>query len=229
MTNKHETYSEDELVALLPFYLNDKIEPEEREAVDSWLSHEPKAAEILEKISEERHATALANEAIPLPRGGLERLMADVAVTKQEASLAGASASLSGLLGKIVAPLRAAPAELAWGVCGLLMLVTVSQSALLYNKEGGGPTSGPGIELAGGEMGAVLSTAIVKFADAAQIADIANALDEAGAIIVSGPTARGQFTIAFVERPDGVSLDDRYEALKSDARLLELFVLRDAK
>ena len=229
MTKSQETYSEDELVALLPFYLIDKIEPAEREAVDDWLSSDPKAADILDKISEERHATAMANEAIALPRGGLDRLMADVAQTKQEASLAGATASVSGLFGKILAPLRAAPAELAWGVCGLLMLVTVSQSAMLYNSEGVGVTPQSGIELAGGEQGVVLSTAIVKFADKAAIADVANALDEAGAIIVSGPTARGQFTIAFIERPDGVSLDDRYTALKSDARLLEMFVLRDAK
>ncbi|GJM02467.1 MAG: hypothetical protein DHS20C08_09680 [Rhodomicrobium sp.] len=218
----------EELVALLPFYLSDTLEPSERRAVDDWLARDPDAPALLEKIAEERFASSAANEDIKAPKGGLERLMADIAVTRQEASVQGVGARFGRWLETtVLAPARAAPQGLAWAACALLMVVTVSQSLMLYKAETGGAPSSA-VVLAGGEKAALLSSALVQFSETAKMADVATLLDEAGAVILSGPTASGQFTIGFVEREGASPLAARQKLLSETDDLVSLFIVTDA-
>lgn len=230
-TMNSELTEREEIIALLPFYLSGNIEPGDAELVDEWLASDPSAVSILEKIQDERHATIGANEMIGAPRDGLSRLMGDIAKTPQEKTLHSHGRSLGrSLFGWIeevlIAPLKAAPAELAWAACALLMVVTIGQSALLYQGGEADPNGGSGLELANGARDDILSLAVVKFVPTASMADVATALDEVGAVIVDGPTASGQFTIGFVERAADRSLADRQKALQTKKALVGFFGLK---
>jgi hypothetical protein len=182
----------------------------------------------LEKIAEERFASSSVNEDIKAPKGGLQRLMADIAVTRQEASVQGVGARFGRWIEtSVLAPARAAPQGLAWAACALLLVVTVSQSLMLYKAETGGAPSSA-IVLAGGEQAALLSSALVQFSDAAKMTDVATLLDEAGAVIISGPTASGQFTIGFIEREGASALEARQKLLSENDELVSLFIVTDA-
>lgn len=227
MTEINHRYSEEELVALLPFYLSDTLSAHERRLVDDWLARDAAAPALLDKIAEERHATALANEEIRAPRGGLEKLMAEIAVTPQEVTASGLGARFGRWLdASVVAPLRAAPSSLAWAACALLMAVTISQSVLLYKAETGGQT-GEGIVLAGGEQAAVLASALVQFTEAAKMSEVSALLDEAGAVILAGPTASGQFTIGFLKEEGERALEARQKLISSAEALVSLYILTD--
>ena len=228
MTKVEQMNRQEELVALLPFYLSDTLEPSERRAVDDWLARDPEAPAILEKIAEERFAATAANEMITTPKGGLERLKADIAVTPQEVSMQGLGARFGRWFeASVLSPARAAPQGLAWAACALLMVVTVSQSVMLYKSEmGGAPTSA--IVLAGGENAVLLSSALVQFTETAKMTDVASLLDEAGAVIISGPTASGQFSIGFVEREGAGPLEARQKLLSENDDLVSLFIVTDA-
>lgn len=228
MTDVEQMNRKEKMAALLPFYLSDTLEPNERRAVDDWLARDPEAPALLEKIAEERFASSSVNEDIKAPKGGLQRLMADIAVTRQEASVQGVGARFGRWIEtSVLAPARAAPQGLAWAACALLLVVTVSQSLMLYKAETGGAPSSA-IVLAGGEQAALLSSALVQFSDAAKMTDVATLLDEAGAVIISGPTASGQFTIGFIEREGASALEARQKLLSENDELVSLFIVTDA-
>lgn len=224
-----ETLDEKEnLIAMLPFYLSGTLDKEETAQVEAWLQSDPDAGAIMEKIDLERQTNMQSNEQIALPKDGLARLMADVAQTPQEKTLKSQGFSLLGALDRFVlGPLKAAPSEMAWAACGLMLLVTIGQSTLLY-QGAGTPKTGPGIELASGERYQFLSTAVVKFKDEATMSAIADVLDEAGAVIVDGPTASGHFTIGFVNREGAPALEQRQRDLQSNDKLIGFFALKQA-
>jgi len=216
------------LIAQLPFYLSGTLDKDEAGRVEAWLESDPEAGAIMEKIDLERHANMQSNEQISLPKDGLARLMADVAQTEQEKTLKSQGFSLLGVLDRMVlGPLKAAPSEMAWAACGLMLLVTIGQSTLLY-QGAGTPKTGPGIELASGERYQFLSMAVIKFKDAATMSAIADVLDEAGAVIIDGPTARGHFTIGFIKREGAPALEQRQRDLQSNDKLIGFFALKQA-
>lgn len=230
MTDQYSTenYTHEDLVSLLPFYLSGKIEKADRDAVIKWLNSDPDAAFILEKVESERMATITANETIEAPADGLKRLMADVAQTKQEKSVSTQSSNvISWVREKIVAPLQAAPSELAWAACAVFMVITLSQSALLY--QGAGQPQSTEYNLASGEKYTILSTAIVKFADNAQMEKVAEYLDDTGTIIIDGPTASGLFVLGFIERDDLPALKDRHKLFKENSNLISQFIIKTKK
>lgn len=223
-----DKYSHEDLVSLLPFYLSGKIERQDKDAVIQWLNNDPDASFILEKVEAERMATITANETLQAPADGLKRLMQDVASTQQEKSFKNSTTNvLSWLKEKILAPLSAAPAELAWGACAIMMVISLSQSALLY--QGAGQSQSTEYNLASGEKYTILSTAIVKFADNAQMEKVAEYLDDTGTIIIDGPTASGLFVLGFIERDDLPVLKDRQKQFKENSNLISQFILKANK
>lgn len=223
-----DKYSHEDLVSLLPFYLSGKIERQDKDAVIQWLNNDPDASFILEKVEAERMATITANETLQAPADGLKRLMQDVASTQQEKSFKNSSTSvLSWLKEKILAPLSAAPSELAWGACAIMMVISLSQSALLY--QGAGQSQSTEYNLASGEKYTILSTAIVKFDDNAQMEKVAEYLDDTGTIIIDGPTASGLFVLGFIERDDLPVLKDRQKQFKENSNLISQFILKANK
>ncbi len=223
-----DKYSHEDLVSLLPFYLSGKIERQDKDAVIQWLNNDPDASFILEKVEAERMATITANETLQAPADGLKRLMQDVASTQQEKSFKNSTTNvLSWLKEKILAPLAAAPSELAWGACAVLMVISLSQSALLYR--GGGQPQSTEYNLASGEKYTILSTAVVKFADNAQMEKVAEYLDDTGTIIIDGPTASGLFVLGFIERDDLPVLKDRQKQFKENSNLISQFILKANK
>lgn len=225
MTNANETYTHEELVSLLPFYLSGKIDKADRDAVIKWLNQDPDAAFILEKVEAERMATITANESIEAPSDGLKRLMADVAKTAQEKSVSTQSSNvISWLKEKIVAPLQAAPSELAWAACAVFMVISFSQSALLY--QGAGQQQSNEYNLASGEKYTILTTAVVKFNETASIEKVAEYLDDTGTIIIDGPTASGLFVLGFIERDDLPKIEDRLNLFKDNKNMVSQFITK---
>ncbi len=223
-----ETHTHEELIGLLPFYLSGKIEEDDKRAVMEWLERDPDAAFILEKVEAERQASIEVNEAVKAPHDGLARLMKDVAATRQNVPLSVKGGSLlASLKDRILSPLQAAPSELAWGLCGLLMLVTIGQSTLLYNGNAG--TTPPGFELASGEKHTILASGIVKFSETVQMEAVTELLDEAGVIIIDGPTASGQYVIGFIERDGLPELSERQKHFKARSDVVTLFVVKGGK
>lgn len=223
---QREMTERETLIGLLPFYLSGEIEPKEAARVEAWLATDDEAPAILEKISEERFSAIEANEMLAAPRDGLSRLMADVAVTPQEKTVAGEGSRIMGLINRaVLAPLRAAPSELAWAACGLLMLVSIGQGVALY--QGPQSSGGGGYELASGERADFLSMAVVKFSPSAAIGTVNDVLDEAGAMIVEGPTASGLYTLGFVAREGAPSLEERQANLQKRGGVVAFFELKD--
>ena len=121
----------------------------------------------------------------------------------------------------VLSPLRAAPSELAWAACGVLMLVSIGQTVLL-SQQGGGAT-GPGYELASGARYEFVGKGLVQFVPKASMGEISELLDQAGAVIVDGPTASGQFVVGFVKRDGAGTLSEREALLGNENDLTVLF------
>ena len=215
----------DAVIALLPFYESGNIDPDDAALVEAWLDNDPEAEQILAKVREERSITAHMNETIVPPKGGLDRLMADVARTSQEKTLKTEGASLLSWVDRVVlSPLRAAPSELAWAACGVLMLVSIGQTVLLTQMGG---RAGSGYELASGERYEFVGKGLVQFVPKASLGEISELLDQVGAVIVDGPTASGQFVVGFVQRDGAGALSEREALLGKDNDLIVFFARQE--
>lgn len=222
MMETEDLNERDELLALLPFYVSGRIEPSDKARVEAWLNKDPQADAILAKVREEQQVSAALHEAIPLPKGGLERLMGDVAATSQDKTASGLWASFLRWLNQgVVAPLRAAPSELAWAACGLLLIVSTAQTVLLSQK--GGHETGGGYVLASGERYEFIGKGLVTFATTAPMDQVMALMDQAGAVIVDGPTASGHFVIGFIKRDEAGALQEREALLRKRADLIVFF------
>lgn len=209
---------DDDIIALLPFYLSGRIEADDRARVERWIASDADAMSILAKVEDERAAVITSNEEIVAPAGGLQRLMSDIANTPQEFSAKTAVRSgWSSLLANIMRPFEAAPKELAWGLCGLLLMVSAVQTGLLVSGNQG---TSSGFELASGEKIALAGRAIVMFAPDAKLADMQSALAGVNAVIVNGPTASGQYIIGFESGETLPPLAERFAILEKNTSLI---------
>ncbi len=214
----------EEIIGLLPFYLSGRISPADRALVERWIESDAEAPQILAKIEEERGAVITSNEAIQAPAGGLARLMEDVRQTPQEMVPSVAAKSFFKTIAKKIAlPFEVAPKELAWGLCGLLLMISAVQTGLIYSGSKG--TTGPGFELASGEKMALAGRAIVMFQTGVKLDDVQALLNDASAVIIEGPTASGQFIVGFERAETLGSLDERFAKLEKASSIVSFISL----
>jgi len=187
---KHERARRDEVEMMLPFYVTGQLDHAEANEIDDYLKHHPDVARQLDLIRAERESTAASNAIYASrPARSFDRVAA--------------------VIGKIPArPARAAGSPLDWikrlfampssptlGFVGaaaaiviLLQAATigalvVTHYSSIFNTAGGNETVDAG------------TTVVVRFADDASAAAIADVLSGLGVKIIDGPRGGKLFTV----------------------------------
>ena len=208
----------DEIAALLAFYVTGGLEGADEARVERWLTDHPDdAGAALANLEDERGATVLANEAIAPPPGALARLKADIAAEPARTPRAASLFGPAGLLRQGLQRLNELPRSLAWGACGVLLALTIAQGIWLNAGSGRDPFS-----LATGERDLAGPMALVAFSSNATMQSIADALEEVGATIVSGPRGGGLFEVRFPDDEDLGSAAERMKKLGERRRVVRL-------
>ena len=201
----------DEMEALLPFYLNGTLTGDDLKRVEDWLASDPDAMAALGEAEDEFSGSLAANEAVRPPADALRRFNA---MLDREAGPERASQSSPSLLASLWDRFMGLPKEIAWAAAAVAIAVLVVQAVVVATTEPGR------YEVAGAESGD-LPFILVTFTPDARIADVAAALDEAGASLAGGPLPGGMFRIAI---PVETAADyDRIAAIIADAPFVATF------
>jgi hypothetical protein len=193
---KFEKDRRDEIEMMLPFYVTGQLDHAEANEIDDYLERHPEVARQLELIRAERESSTAASA---------------IYASRPARSFDGVAAKI-GMIGKVgktpAQPARATSSWLAWikqlfatpsspalGLLGaaaaiviLLQAVTigtlvVAQYSGIFNVAGGNETVDAG------------TTVVVRFADDASAAAIADVLSGLGLKIVDGPRGGKLFTV----------------------------------
>lgn len=218
MSQKQLTLDErEEIELLLPWYVTGKLDPADTARVETWLEHEPSMRRQLDIIREEQDQDIRANEMLATRQLSAERTL--VRTRASESSASGLLTSVAeGIRGLLTAPTSGA---LQWAAAAAAIVIVV-QAAVIgslstresarYETASGGPA-----------QTAVGTFALVRFANAATLGDIAAVLDALGMSIVDGPRAGGLFRIRIAETQlDPTARDAGLAALR---KLDRLFIL----
>lgn len=207
---------------LLPWYDEGGLDDAERRLVEAALASDPALNERLALIREERHAVIEANETAGAPgAGALDRLMASIeAESGPERARSGGQGWLSRLFGASL------PAGAQWAGAAAAVVIVLQAAALGYLASGG-VDQGARYETASGDAPAAAegSFALVRFADDATAAQIAEFLSDLDMDIVDGPKPGGVYTIRISEERLGEA--ERGEVLKkltANQMLIEMAV-----
>jgi hypothetical protein len=202
---------QDEMASLLPFYITGRLGLRDQMRVEQWIDENPRGQKALENAYADQRASIDANEAINSPSGALGRLLKDIDAEPAQAwsNYVGGNA-----LSWAMSWLNVIPSTLTWGAVAALLLVTVVQSTLLFNKgtetpyeiSSGGSGSGTKGELKG-------TKAFIRFAPHTGIEDISSLLNEAGAMIIDGPRAKNAYVIQLKEDKNLPSVTERLAKL----------------
>jgi len=181
----HERLSEqDEIEALLSWYVSGKLDARSRARVEHYLEANPEIRAHLALIREERDVTVAANEAIPAPRPeAFDRLRASIAATPRHQPLL---AQLSQRFADWLAGLAPPQVTFAAAVAALVLvlqaaaigaLIVERATAPAYQTASGEETASDGIEL------------LVGFSETATAGEISAILEQLDAVVVDGPRA----------------------------------------
>ena len=189
---------EDEMAALLPFYITGRLGLRDQMRVEQWIDESNRGPEALENAYADQRASIDANEAIASPTGALGRLLKDI---DQEPSQAWSNYVGGNALSWVMSWLNIIPSTLTWGAVAALLLVTVIQSSLLITKGPQNPYEISGGAQNGGVKGVPDAiSAFIRFAPNTGIDDISALLNTAGAMIIDGPRGNNAYIIRL--RPD---------------------------
>lgn len=202
----NQPLNEQELEALLPWYLNGTLGADEQQQVDHWLQSSEQAREALaqlqliqQQVQEQDSVTAPVDM-------GWQRFKQQLPVASQPA------------------PEQSSPFNWQRLMATAAAVVIAVQFALLINLEQ--PQNG---RVLSGDNGTVTSPAagvIVKVmpADSANWQDLQGLLAQADASIIGGPSAMGLLTL---QLNDSQPVDARIELLQSSALISHLQVVSD--
>jgi anti-sigma factor RsiW len=187
---KHDSARRDEVEMMLPFYVTGQLDQAEAIEIDDYLKHNPDVARQLDLIRAERESTAAGNAIYASrPARSFDRVAAMIGKTPaQPVRTAGSPLDW-------IKRLFAIPSSPALGFVGaaaaiviLLQAVTigalvVAQYPGIFNTAGGGGPVDAG------------TTVVVRFADDASAAAIADVLSGLGVKIIDGPRGGKLFTV----------------------------------
>ena len=187
---KHESARRDEVEMMLPFYVTGQLDHAEADEIDDYLKHHPDVARQLDLIRAERESTAAGNAIYASrPARSFDRVAAMIGkAPAQPARSAGWSLDW-------IKRLFAMPSSPTLGFVGaaaaiviLLQAATigtlvVAQYTGIFGTAGGNETVDAG------------TTVVVRFADDASAAAIADVLSGLGVKIIDGPRGGKLFTV----------------------------------
>jgi hypothetical protein len=182
----------EEIEMLLPWYVTGRIDAADRAKVEAWIARDPGLARQLEIIKDERHAVAIAAEAIQLPRHMSAQSML-ATIPERPAGMAGVMAWLTGGIDRTIASFS--PAGLRWAAAAAVLLIVMQAAGIGVLLRDSTPgtgyhsASGPTLPSASGTF------VLVKPAGTATVVAMTAVLSEIGATIEGGPTADGIYRI----------------------------------
>jgi hypothetical protein len=187
---KHESAKRDEVEMMLPFYVTGQLDHAEANEIDEYLKHHPDVARQLDLIRAERESTAAGNAIYASrPARSFDRVAAMIG----KAPARPARSAGWGL--DWIRRLFAMPSSPTLGFVGaaaaiviLLQAATigtlvVAQYPGIFGTAGGNETVDAG------------TTVVVRFADDASAAAIADVLSGLGVKIIDGPRGGKLFTV----------------------------------
>jgi len=181
----HDKLSEnEEIEALMPWYVSGKLDANSRAQVERYLEAHPERRTHLALVREESGATVAANESIAPPgAAALDRLRASIGPVPHGQSL---WAKFSERLANWVSDLAPSQLVLAAAAAAVVVMLQAAVIGALimerseapnYQTASGEQTSSNGVEL------------LVGFAETATAGEISALLDQLDAVLVDGPRA----------------------------------------
>jgi hypothetical protein len=232
MTDTDELTEQEEMEALLPWYVTGKLDHTDAERVTAYLARHQNVAQQLGLIQEERAAAEAAHDALEgPPPGALDRLMTSVGGARASSGGAGAP---DGLLLKIwrgAADFFAAPspAGVRWAAMAATLVLTVMAAVIMMlvvkqSRNGGeGDARSPVYIQSGGQKHnpGVGGTFLIGFANDATAQGITKFLGEMEATIVDGPKPGGMYKVVVHGKSvDSKTLEKRFSDRKDIVKLV---------
>jgi anti-sigma factor RsiW len=188
---KHESARRDEVEMMLPFYVTGQLDHAEANEIDEYLKHHPDVARQLDLIRAERESTAAGNAIYASrPARSFDRVAAMIGRTPAQ------PARSAGWGLDWIRRLFAMPSSPTLGFVGaaaaiVILLQAATIGTLVVAQYTGiftGASGGNGTVDAG-------TTVVVRFADDASAAAIADVLSGLGVKIIDGPRGGRLFTV----------------------------------
>jgi anti-sigma-K factor RskA len=176
---------DEDLDLLLPWYVNDTLEAEERRQVEAYLersSHARDEVALLRALRQQVKDEQIENSPGEF---GLQRLKREI---KQAGPQPGSADKMAGRTVTVASFWR----PLAVAAC----LAVVIQAGVMISLTGG---PGSDVETASGNAGLAAPVLQVTFASDATELEIREVLQSAGASIADGPTALGIYNLRLVD------------------------------
>jgi anti-sigma factor RsiW len=188
---KHESARRDEVEMMLPFYVTGQLDHAEANEIDEYLKHHPDVARQLDLIRAERESTAAGNAIYASrPARSFDRVAAMIGKAPAQ------PARSAGWRPDWIRRLFAVPSSPMLGFVGaaaaiVILLQAATIGTLVVAQYTGiftGASGGNGTVDAG-------TTVVVRFADDASAAAIADVLSGLGVKIIDGPRGGKLFTV----------------------------------
>jgi anti-sigma factor RsiW len=188
---KHDSARRDEVEMMLPFYVTGQLDHAEANEIDEYLKHHPDVARQLDLIRAERESTAAGNAIYASrPARSFDRVAAMIGRTPAQ------PARSAGWGLDWIRRLFAMPSSPTLGFVGaaaaiVILLQAATIGTLVVAQYTGiftGASGGNGTVDAG-------TTVVVRFADDASAAAIADVLSGLGVKIIDGPRGGRLFTV----------------------------------
>lgn len=214
---KHESARRDEVEMMLPFYVTGQLDHAEANEIDDYLKHHPDVARQLDLIRAERESTAAGNAIYAnRPARSFDRVAAMIGKAPTQPGRAAGSPL------DWIKRLFAMPSSPTLGFVGaaaaiVILLQAATIGTLVVAQYTGiftGASGGNGTVDAG-------TTVVVRFADDASAAAIADVLSGLGVKIIDGPRGGKLFTVRIGSKTMNESERERLiAALKARSDLI---------
>jgi len=187
---KLETDKRDEVEMMLPFYVTGQLDHAEANEIDEYLKHHPDVARQLEFIRAERESTAASNAIYASrPARSFDRVAAMIGKTPAQPTRA------AGWGLDWIKRLFAMPSSPTLGFVGAAAAIVILLQAATIGTLVVAQYSGIFTGASGGNAVDAGTTVVVRFADDASAAAIADVLSGLGLKIVDGPRGGRLFTV----------------------------------
>ena len=187
---KLERDKRDEVEMMLPFYVTGQLDHAEANEIDDYLKHHPDVARQLDLVRAERESTAATNATYASrPARSFDRVAAMIG----KAPAQPARAAGWGL--DWIKQLFAVPSSPALGFVGATAAIVILLQAATIGTLVVAQYSGIFSPAGGNETADVGTTVVVRFADDASAAAIADVLSGLGVKIIDGPRGGRLFTV----------------------------------
>jgi hypothetical protein len=187
---KHEGARRDAVEMMLPFYVTGQLDQAEANEIDDYLKHHPDVASQLDLVRAERESTAAGNAIYASrPARSFDRVAAMIG--KAPAQPARATGSPLDRIKRLFAMPSSPAFSFVGAAAAIVILLQAATIGTLVVAQY------PGIFTPAGDNRTVDAgtTVVVRFADDASAAAIADALSNLGVKIIDGPRGGKLFTV----------------------------------